>query len=102
MRDFLGHDMRSILRRFYDKAEKLDVLDFFKARAVDPDRLPNVIFGALGRSIWRDLGTDAVGFRLLTKIVDYNLLAWITSRIATTMPDFKIAQEASQKARKQR
>ena len=26
--------------RFYDKAHKLDVLDFFKAQAVHPDALP--------------------------------------------------------------
>lgn len=89
-----------ILRRFYDKSQSLSVLDFFKARAVSPDTLPDAIFGSLGRTIWRDIGVDAVGFRLLTKMVDYNLLAWITSRIATTMPDFKKAQQASQSSRK--
>jgi hypothetical protein len=31
-------------RRFYDKAHKLDVLDFFKARAVHPDELPDAVF----------------------------------------------------------
>ena len=72
------------------------MLDFFKARAVDADSLPDAVFGSLGRTIWRDLGPDAVGFRLLTKIVDYNLLAFITSRAATLMPDFKRAQIASQ------
>lgn len=62
---------------------------------MDAETLPDAIFGSLGRIIWRDLGPDAVGFRLLTKFVDYNLLAYITSRIATSMPDFKKAQQAS-------
>lgn len=88
--------------RFYDKSHSLSVLDFFKARAVDPETLPDVIFGSLGRTIWRDLGPDAVGFRMLTKIVDYNLLALITSRIATSMPDFKKAQAASEPSKKER
>lgn len=35
---------RWCLCRFYDKAHKLDVLDFFKARAVHPDELPNAVF----------------------------------------------------------
>lgn len=87
--------------RFYDKSHSLSVLDFFKSRAVDPETLPDVIFGSLGRTIWRDLGPDAVGFRWLTKIVDYNLLALITSRIATSMPDFQKAQAASRPLQKE-
>ena len=90
-----------MLCRFYDKSHSLSVLDFFKARAVDAETLPDAIFGSLGRTIWRDLGLDAVGFRLLTKIVDYNLLAWITSRIATSMPDFQKAKQASEASSKQ-
>ena len=88
--------------RFYDKSASLSVLDFFKARAVDAESLPDAVFGSLGRTIWRDLGPDAVGFRLLTKIVDYNLLAFVTSRIATLMPDFKRAQSASQGLKKRK
>ncbi len=76
------------------------MLDFFKARAVDAETLPDAVFGSLGRTIWRDLGPDAVGFRLLTKVVDYNLLALITSRIATFMGDFKKAQQASRELKK--
>lgn len=33
-----------LFRRFYDKAHKLDVLDFFKAQAVHPDALPDAVF----------------------------------------------------------
>lgn len=76
------------------------MLDFFKARAVHPDMLPDAIFGSLGRTVWRDLGVDAVGFRLLTKIIDYNFLSWLISRFATYMPDFKLAQESSKRSKK--
>ena len=96
----MSADPCTVICRFYDKAASLSVLDFFKARAVDAEELPDAVFGALGKTIWRDLGPDAVGFRLLTKIVDYNLLALITSRIATMMPDFQKAQAASQAAKK--
>jgi hypothetical protein len=88
------------LCRFYDKSHSLSILDFFKARAVDAESLPDAIFGSLGRTIWRDLGPDAVGFRMLTKLVDYNLLAFITSRVAKFMPDFKKAQSASQELKR--
>ena len=88
--------------RFYDDTHSLSVLDFFKSRAVSAEVLPDAIFGSLGRTIWRDLGPDAVGFRLLMKVVDYNLLAFVTSRIATMMPDFQKAQAASQSLKKHR
>ena len=43
-------------RRFYDKAHKLDVLDFFKAQAVHPDAVPDAVFRCIGRTVWADIG----------------------------------------------
>ena len=51
------------------QAHKLDMLDFFKNFAVNPDELPDVVFGAIGRTVWRDIGATAVAFRLLMKLV---------------------------------
>ena len=42
--------------RFYDKAHKLDVLDFFKAQAVHPDAVPVAVFRCIGRTVWADIG----------------------------------------------
>ena len=44
------------LCRFYDKAHKLDVLDFFKAQAVHPDAVPDAVFRCIGRTVWADIG----------------------------------------------
>ena len=44
------------MRRFYDKAHKLDVLDFFKAQAVHPDAVPDAVFRCVGRTVWADIG----------------------------------------------
>ena len=75
--------------RFYDKAHKLDVLEFFKGQAVDPDSLPDAVFAAIGRTVWHDIGFTALAFRLMMKMVDYNLMALATSRLAPLLPDFR-------------
>lgn len=33
--------------------------------AVSPDDLPDIIFGSIGRTVWRDIGATAVGFRMV-------------------------------------
>lgn len=33
--------------------------------AVSPDDLPDIIFGSIGRTVWRDIGATAVCFRLV-------------------------------------
>ncbi|EIE24820.1 NAD(P)-binding protein [Coccomyxa subellipsoidea C-169] len=80
--------------RFYDKAHKLDVLDFFKAQAVHPDALPDAVFRCIGRTVWADIGTTALCFRLAMKLMDYNLMATITALMAPLLPDFKKAMKA--------
>ena len=52
---------------FPRQAHKLDMLDFFKNFAVSPDELPDVVFASIGRTVWRDIGATAVGFRLMMK-----------------------------------
>lgn len=68
---------------------KIDLLDLFNKLAVPPEALPDAMFAAVGRCIYRDYGTVAVLFRLMSKLLDYNLLAWLTAATAHTMPDFK-------------
>lgn len=54
--------------RFYDKAHKLDALDFFKRFAVHPDALPDTVFASIGRTVWRDIGPTALAFRTVVKV----------------------------------
>lgn len=71
------------------QAHKLDVLDFFKAFTVHPDVLPDYFFGAVGRTVHRDVGGTAVVFRMLVKFIDYNFLSTLTANTAHTTADFK-------------
>lgn len=68
---------------------QIDLLDLFNKLAVPPEALPAAMFGALGRCVIRDFGGVAIIFRLTSKLVDSNLLAWLTAATAHTMPDFK-------------
>lgn len=70
------------------------MLDFFKGVAVHPDALPPLVFGSVGKTVWRDIGSTALGFRLLMKVVDYNLMASVTALAAPLLPDFKRAVAA--------
>lgn len=87
-----------VASRFYDKAHKLDVLEFFKGLAVQPDDIPDAVFSAIGRTVFADLGATAVGFRLITKVMDYGFLATLTAATAKFLPDFK--RQAKAKAAK--
>eukprot|EP00891_Asterochloris_glomerata_P001686 jgi/Astpho2/1686/e_gw1.00032.150.1_t len=80
---------------FYDNAHKLGILEFFKSQAVSPDLLPSQIFAAVGRTVWVDLGSTAVLFRLAMKIIDYNLLATLSALVATWLPDFQQQMRAN-------
>ena len=92
--DVLVFHPSPVASRFYDKAHRLDVLDFFKGVAVHPDALPPLVFGCIGKTVWRDIGSTALGFRLLMKVVDYNLMASLTALAAPLLPDFKRAVAA--------
>ncbi|KDD73629.1 hypothetical protein H632_c1984p1 [Helicosporidium sp. ATCC 50920] len=64
-------------------------MEFFKKFAVDPEDLPDTIFASIGRVIWRDIGPTAIAFRVLLKVLDYNLFAMITAWFGPLMPDFQ-------------
>jgi hypothetical protein len=58
-----------VASRFYDNAHALDSIAFFKKFNVAPDALPDLIFAAVGRCVWRDIGGVAVAFRLMMKVL---------------------------------
>ena len=43
----------------------------------------------LARCVLQDLGLTAIAFRLLMKLMDYNLFATLIARAAPLMPDFQ-------------
>ena len=99
--DVLVFHPSPVASRFYDRAHKLGVLDFFRGVAVHPDALPPAVFGAVGRTAWRDVGPTAVAFRLMMKLVDFNAMATLSALAAPLLPDFKLAvADAAAKAKK--
>ena len=98
--DVLVFHPSPVASRFYDRAHKLDVLAFFRGVAVSPDALPPLVFGAVGRTVWRDVGSTALAFRLMMKVVDYNLMAVATAVAAPLMPDFRRAVAAGKEKKK--
>lgn len=99
--DVLVFHPSPVASRFYDRAHKLGVLDFFRGVAVHPDALPPAVFGAVGRTAWRDVGPTALAFRLMMKVVDFNFMATASALAAPLLPDFKLAvADAAAKAKK--
>jgi short-subunit dehydrogenase len=79
-----------VASRFATSADhKIDILEFFNLFAVPPSRLPDAMFAAVGRCIWRDFGMIALMFRMLSKLVDFNFLAWASAATIHMTPDFK-------------
>lgn len=87
--DVLVFHPSPIASRFYENQKKIDMLEFFKRFAIKPDALPDLVFASIGRSVWADLGATAMGFRVLTKIIDFNALVTLLANIAHWMPDYK-------------
>lgn len=49
--DVLVYHPSPVASRFYDKAHKLDALEFFKKLVVDPEDLPDTVFASIGRLV---------------------------------------------------
>lgn len=80
-----------VASRFYDKAHKIDALDFFKQFAVKPEELPDEMLRGIGRCSWRDIGATAVMFRTMMKVFDYNFFAFLIAIFAPLMGDYQKA-----------
>jgi len=84
-----------VATRFYDAAKHgTSMVDFFAQFAVQADALPAYVFGAVGRTVWRDVGLTAICFRLMAKFLDYNFLATVTASTAHTMGDYRALEAA--------
>lgn len=57
--------------------------------AVSPEVIANSIFIGLGRTVVYDQGIFTLSFKLLVRVLDYNLFALIMTHLAAFLPDFK-------------
>ncbi|GBF94051.1 testosterone 17-beta-dehydrogenase [Raphidocelis subcapitata] len=94
--DVLAVHPSPVASRFYDASAKIGMMEAFKKLAVGPDDLPDIIFASVGRTIWKDVGGVAWGFRLLEKTIDLNVLFTLAAPIMHLMPDFQQQLRAEQ------
>lgn len=64
----------------------------FQNLGVPAEELPSVIFSGIGRTVLRDIGLTSVLFRIVVKLLDYNLFAFIMCFCADWLKDYKEAQ----------
>lgn len=88
--DILAVHPSPVNSQFYSKLDhKIELMDKAKETAVAPNTLPREIFKSIGRVVWRDLGSMAVGVRVGTKMLSYNFLVTALSMAAPFLPDYK-------------
>lgn len=76
--------------QFYSNLDhSIELMDKAKETAVAPNTLPRAIFKSIGRVVWRDIGSMAIGVRVGTKMLSYNFLGTAFSIAAPFLPDYK-------------
>lgn len=75
--------------QFYSNLDhSIELMDKAKETAVPPNTLPREIFKSIGRVVWRDIGSMAVGVRVGTKMLSYNFLGTAFSMAAPYLADY--------------
>ena len=69
---------------------KIEIMEAACKNAAEPDALPNDIFRSIGCCALRDLGSMAVGTRMGTFFIPYNLFACAFTAAAPFLPDYKV------------
>jgi short-subunit dehydrogenase len=79
-----------VASNFYDKVDhKIELMEAAQKTAVPPDALPNDIFRSIGYCALRDLGGMAVGTRMGTFFLPYNIFTEFFAIAAPFLPDYK-------------
>jgi len=78
-----------VASNFYTNQPSVAALLFFKSTAVGPTAIVNSLFSSVGHTVIRDQGYYPLAVRLLLKVLDSNLMADITTRVAHNLGDFK-------------
>jgi short-subunit dehydrogenase len=90
-----------VATRFYEGTHSIGALEFFKGTATGPEKIAQVFFESMGRTVIRDQGYYPPMVKLILKVLDYNLLADIICSSAKMLPDFtklRGAKPASERA----
>lgn len=75
---------------FYDKVDhRIELMESAQKSAVSPDLLPNEIFKSIGYCVLRDIGGMAIGTRMGTFFIPYNVFTMIFAAAAPYLPDYK-------------
>lgn len=79
-----------VASNFYDNVEhKIELMEAAQKSAVPPEDLPNAIFKSIGACALRDLGGMALGTRMGTFFLPYNLFTEGFTAAAPFLPDYK-------------
>eukprot|EP00123_Amoebidium_parasiticum_P019458 comp25845_c0_seq1/m.47039 comp25845_c0_seq1/g.47039 ORF comp25845_c0_seq1/g.47039 comp25845_c0_seq1/m.47039 type:complete len:316 (-) comp25845_c0_seq1:39-986(-) len=78
-----------IASNFYSNAGSLSILSLVQKTAKPPSTIADCVFTCAGRTVVRDQGYFSIGNKLLLKLLDWNLLANITTVAVSTMGDYK-------------
>ena len=81
--------------RFYDKADMIDEIKFFKKTVTGPDTLARALLAAPGRLVVYDQGYYPFVVQCLLMVVNKSFLTEIMCRIAHTLGSFKEIKIAS-------
>ncbi len=87
--DVLAVHPSPVASNFFDKAHKLDSLEMAQKSAVSPSSVPALMLSCVGRCHLGDMGSMAVGVRVLTALMPYDFLAGCFSFFAPYMGDYK-------------
>lgn len=87
--DVLAVHPSPVASNFFDNAHKLDSLEMAQKSAVLPSSIPALMLSCVGRSHVADMGSMAVGVRILTAIMPYDFLSGCFSFFAPYMGDYK-------------
>lgn len=86
-----------VASNFYnDLDHKIEILESACKAAVPPEDLPDDIFRSIGACALRDLGGMAVGTRMGTFFLPYNLFTEIFATAAPYLPDWKTHSKTRQ------
>jgi short-subunit dehydrogenase len=77
--------------RFYnaESASKSDALAMFKRTATSPELIAGTMFSQIGRAVIYDQGYFSVSLRLLLKVLDYNLFAFIVALFGKMSQEYR-------------
>jgi short-subunit dehydrogenase len=72
----------------------LSAMALFQKTATTPESIAACFLRSMGRMVVHDQGYYPVVFKILTKVLDYNLLADLTAKFASTNGDYKKVKQA--------